>query len=101
VAGDPEKCHMETCDKRGGIPYHPSQIKYGASFYCATYIPLHVELEIIGSYWLIQSDQVQLCWPNNKMYSWQQGMISHYQPTDLCMSCLESCTNDPPQMYYY
>jgi hypothetical protein len=50
VAGDPEKRHMETCDKRGGIPYHPSQIKYGASFYCVTYIPLHVELEIIGSY---------------------------------------------------
>lgn len=29
VAGDPEKRHMETCDARGGIPYHPSQIKYG------------------------------------------------------------------------
>lgn len=29
VAGDPERRHMDMCDKRGGIPYHPSQIKYG------------------------------------------------------------------------
>ncbi|KAL5007454.1 hypothetical protein ScPMuIL_016260 [Solemya velum] len=28
VAGDPEKRHMEKCDKLGGIPYHSSQIQF-------------------------------------------------------------------------
>lgn len=27
VAGDPERIHMEKCDKQGGILYHPNQIK--------------------------------------------------------------------------
>ena len=26
VAGDPEKRHMEKCNKEGGIRYHPNQI---------------------------------------------------------------------------
>lgn len=28
VAGDPERRHMEKCDKQGGILYHPEQMKY-------------------------------------------------------------------------
>ncbi|KAK7494939.1 hypothetical protein BaRGS_00013818 [Batillaria attramentaria] len=28
VPGDPERKNMERCDKMGGIPYHPNQIKY-------------------------------------------------------------------------
>lgn len=27
IAGDPERQHMETCNKQGGISYHPNQIK--------------------------------------------------------------------------
>jgi len=26
VAGDPEKLHMDKCDREGGIRYHPNQI---------------------------------------------------------------------------
>lgn len=29
VAGDPERQHMELCERRGGIPYHPNQIQFG------------------------------------------------------------------------
>ena len=28
VAGDPERQHMELCERRGGIPYHPNQIDF-------------------------------------------------------------------------
>lgn len=28
VAGDPERSHMEKCDKQGGISYHENQIQF-------------------------------------------------------------------------
>ena len=31
VAGDPERIHMEKCDKQGGIHYHPNQIKFAVN----------------------------------------------------------------------
>ena len=31
VAGDTERLHMKQCDELGGIPYHPSQIKFAVS----------------------------------------------------------------------
>jgi hypothetical protein len=32
VAGDPERKHMEKCDKQGGILYHPEQMKQAVSY---------------------------------------------------------------------
>ena len=31
VAGDPERLHMQKCDREGGIRYHPNQIEKAVS----------------------------------------------------------------------
>lgn len=71
VAGDPERSHMEKCDKQGGISYHENQIKFAVKHFISIYDFKYLSL-------ICRMKSLQALRLNHQKYSQNKIVIYYY-----------------------